>query len=152
LNTYNTVRSEHLNHHEFLFGGQMLFWVDEYAWLTAARDFPGYRLVTRGMDRISFEKAVINGSILRFHILPVHQGSSSITYQVDVYGDAPGAEEEVLVFSNKVTFVSVDCNGLKNPLPRRDKLRSQVEDFDPTPAGPYGVQAASCPDSDEELK
>ena len=149
MNTYNTVRSEHLNHHEFLFGGQMLFWVDEYAWLTAARDFPGYRLVTRGMERISFEKAVINGSILRFHILPVHQGCSSISYQVDVHADAPGAEGEVLVFSNKVTFVSVDCNGKKIPLPVREKLRSQLEDFDPSAAGPYGDQPASCSDKEE---
>lgn len=126
----------------------MLFWVDEYAWLTAARDFPGYRLVTRGMERISFEKSVINGSILRFHILPVKQGSSSIQYQVDVFADSPGEDLEVLVFSNKVTFVSVDCNGNKIPLPQRDRLRSQIEDVDPVPAPASGDQTASCSDSD----
>lgn len=144
MNTYCTVRSEHLNHHEYLFGGQMLFWVDENAWLTAARDFPGYRLVTRGMDRISFEKAVINGSILRFHILPAHQGISSIQYQVDVYADAPGADRETLVFSNKVTFVSVDCNGKKIPLPRREVLRSQIEDFNPDPLETFGRPPGEC--------
>ena len=109
----------------------MLYWVDELAWLTAARDFPGYRLVTRGMDRISFEKAVDNGSILRFHILPAGQGDSSVQYAVDVYADAPGAELEVLVFSTRVTFVSVDCDGKKTALPRKGKLRSQLEDVPP---------------------
>jgi len=126
----------------------MLFWVDENAWLTAARDFPGYRLVTRGMDRISFEKSVINGSILRFHILPAHRGRSSIQYQVDVFADAPGAEKESLVFSNKVTFVSVDCNGLKIPLPERDVLRSQLEDFDPRPIEPFGNPPSRCRDKE----
>jgi acyl-CoA hydrolase len=143
------VRSEHLNHHNHLFGGQMLFWVDESAWLTAARDFPGYCLVTRGMDRISFEKAVINGSILRFHVLPAHQGTSSVTYQVDVHADAPGSEGEVLVFSNKVTFVSIDCHGKKVPLPKRDRLRSVAEDFSPSIPEALGTQAASCRDEDE---
>ncbi len=146
MNTYTTVRSEHLNHHNFLFGGQMLFWVDEYAWLTAARDFPGFRLVTRGMERISFEESVINGSILRFHILPVRQGKSSICYQVDVYADSPGADSEKLVFSNKVTFVSVDCNRKKVDLPAKGKLRSQIEDFNPTPMDGGGGQPAACED------
>ncbi|MBF9017362.1 MULTISPECIES: acyl-CoA thioesterase [unclassified Oceanispirochaeta] len=148
MNTFNAVRSEHLNHHNYLFGGQMLFWVDENAWMTAARDFPGFRLVTRGMERISFEKSVINGSILRFHILPVNQGNSSVQYQVDVYADSPGEQSEVLVFSNKVTFVSVDCNGSKIPLPSREKLRSQLEDANPVAAPAAGNQPAQCNDQD----
>lgn len=129
MNNYTIVRFEHLNQHENLFGGQMLSWVDEFAWLTAARDFPGFRFVTRAMDRISFEKAVPNGSILRFHILPCQQGSSSITYMVDVFADAPGASEEVLVFGTKVTFVSISPKGEKVPLPKKEMLRSQKEEF-----------------------
>ncbi len=126
----------------------MLFWVDEFAWLTASRDFPGYRLVTRGMDRISFEQSVVNGSILRFHILPVKKGSSSVRYQVDVYADEPGAVKEKLVFSTVVTFVSIACKGEKTLLPSRDVLRSQIEDFDQTPypgegGGPAGVRKDS---------
>ena len=107
----------------------MLSWVDEFAWLTAARDFPGYKLVTRAMDRISFEKAVPNGSILRFHILPCKQGNSSITYSVDVFADSPGASKEVLVFATKVTFVTISENGKKQSLPKKEKLRSQIEEF-----------------------
>lgn len=134
MNSFNTVRSEHLNAHGHLFGGQMLYWVDELAWLTAARDFPGYRLVTRGMERISFERAVPNGSILRFHLLPARQGNSSVQYAVDVYADAPGAELEELVFSTKVTFVSISCDGAKVSLPQKERLRSQLEDLPPAPS------------------
>lgn len=130
MNNYTIVRYEHLNFYDTLFGGQMLSWVDEFAWLTAARDFPGSRLVTRGMDKISFEKSVPNGSILRFHILPHKLGNSSVTYNVDVYADSPGVVgKEVLVFSTKVTFACIDNEGGKSNLPQLKKMRSQVEDF-----------------------
>jgi len=125
MDNYTIVRQEHLNHYGFLFGGAMLKWVDEFAWLVASRDFPGCPLVTVGMDRISFHQPVANGSILRFHILPVNQGATSITYAVNVFADAPGALEEKEVFSTTVTFVHVDGRGIKQPLPRQVKLRSQ---------------------------
>jgi acyl-CoA hydrolase len=125
LNTYTIVRPEHLNHHGYLFGGQLLKWVDENAWLTAARDFPGYVLVTRAMDRIEFATRVANGSILRFSILPERQGSSSVTYNVEVFADEPGAVSEKRVFSTKVVFVCVDKNGKKRKLPEKESYRSQ---------------------------
>jgi acyl-CoA hydrolase len=132
VNNYTIVRFEHLNQHDSLFGGQMLSWVDEFAWLTAARDFSGHRLVTRAMDRISFEKAVPNGSILRFHILPCKQGNSSITYNVDVFADTPEMEGEISSFFHKNNLCKPDGRGKKRNLPNKDILRSQIEDFETT--------------------
>ena len=125
MDNYTIVRQEHLNHYGFLFGGAMLKWVDEFAWLVASRDFPGCPLVTVGMDDISFHQPVANGAILRFHILPVAQGTSSIRYAVNVFADEPGAREEKEVFSTTVTFVHVDPQGRKQPLPQQDRLRSR---------------------------
>ena len=124
MNTFAIVRPEHLNHHGYLFGGQLLKWVDENAWLIAARDFPGNRLVTRAMDKIDFRKRVINGSILRFSILPHHQGNSSIVYSVEVFSDEPGAKDEKHVFSTKVVFACVDEKGKKLQLPKKESYRS----------------------------
>jgi acyl-CoA hydrolase len=124
VDTYTIVRPEHLNHHGYLFGGQLLKWVDEDAWLTAARDFPGYSLVTRGMDDIDFKNRIVNGSILRINILPCRLGNSSVTYSVEIFADEPGAVEEKSVFSTRVTFVCVDEKGNKRTLPRRESLRS----------------------------
>ena len=84
MNNYAIVRQEHLNHYGFLFGGALLQWVDEYAWLVASLDFPGCPLVTVGMDQISFRRPVANGSILRFNIQPIKRGKSSVQYTVDV--------------------------------------------------------------------
>jgi acyl-CoA hydrolase len=117
MDTFALVRPEHLNHHGFLFGGAMLKWVDEFAWLVASREFPGCTFVTVGMDEIVFRHPVLNGSILRFHILSLHQGRTSVSYGVEVFADAPGAAEEKMVFTTRVTFVRVDAEGRKAPLP-----------------------------------
>ena len=124
MNNYTIVRQEHLNHYCFLFGGALLQWVDEFAWLVASRDFPGCPLVTIGMDKINFLQPVANGSILRFSILPLEQGTTSVQYAVSVFADAPGASEESEVFSTTITFVHVDKDGGKQPLPHNGPLRS----------------------------
>lgn len=124
MDNFTLVRPEHLNHHGYLFGGVLLKWVDEYAWLVAARDFTGCSLVTIGMDAIVFHKRVVNGSILRFSILPLSIGTTSVRYGVDIYADAPGASSEEHVFSTTITFVNLGSDGVKTPLPRPARLRS----------------------------
>lgn len=111
------VRPEHLNHHGHLFGGQMLKWVDEYAWLAASLDFRHCRLVTIAMDDIVFKHPAPVGSILRFHVEKTHQGTTSVNYGVEVFCDAPGDIEARSIFSTTVTLVHVDDQGNKTSLP-----------------------------------
>jgi len=126
METYTIVRPEHLNHYGYLFGGFMLKWIDEFAWLTAARDFPGASLVTVAMDKIVFKHQVENGSILRFKICPNKKGNKSVTYTVRVFADAPGSREEEEVFTTNITFVSIDKDGNSVPLNFSEKLRSET--------------------------
>jgi len=126
MDNFTIVRNEHLNHHGYLFGGTMLRWVDEFTWLVASRDFPGCTLVTVAMDDIQFKQRVLNGSILRFNIEPLHLGTTSVQYSVAVYADAPGGCEETRVFSTRVTFVGVDAQGEKKPLPRTKTFLSRA--------------------------
>ena len=126
MDNFAIVRKEHQNHYGYLFGGTLLSWVDEFAWICASLDFPGCSMVTVGMDQVSFKERVVNGSILRFNILPVHRGTSSVSYAVIVHADAPGATEEKSVFSTKVTFVRIDAEGKKSPLPDIPVLRSEA--------------------------
>jgi acyl-CoA hydrolase len=129
MDTYAIVRPEQLNHHGYLFGGAVLKWVDEFAWLTASLDFPGCTLVTMAMNDIVFRKRIVNGAILRFRILPQRTGNTSVTYRVTVYADEPGAEQEIDVFSTQVTFVRLDEQGRKASLPNKGSLRSQFRDL-----------------------
>ncbi|MBN2510031.1 MAG: acyl-CoA thioesterase [Spirochaetales bacterium] len=113
LETYVIVRPEHLNHHGYLFGGQLLKWVDEFAWIGASKIYQGRSLVTRAMDTIEFKERVVNGSILRFHTFETRKGNTSVTWEVDVFADEPGGNEEKEVFSTSVTFVCLDAAGNK---------------------------------------
>ena len=116
MENYNLVRPEHLNHHGYLFGGQMLSWIDESAWMAAARDFPNCTFVTRAMDRIDFKHQVKNGSILRFDVTKTKTGNSSVTYLVEVYEDERSSVDEKLAFSTTVTFVNIDELGNKQKI------------------------------------
>ncbi len=124
MDTFCFVRPEHLNHHSFLFGGQLLKWIDEYTWLAAARDYPGYILVTRAMDTIQFRKRVHNGAILRFSMVKQKQGTSSVTYATEVFASDQTSISEELVFSTHVTFVAVNEQGEKVTLPIKDSTVS----------------------------
>ena len=124
------VRPEHLNHHGYLFGGQLLKWVDEYAWLAAARDYPGCTIVTKAMADIHFSRRVCNGAILRFEISHFKQGNSSVTYNVVVFASSQECPDEVMVFSTQVTFVAVGKNGEKINLPAREIASPIITDSD----------------------
>ena len=124
MDNFALVRPEHLNHYGFLFGGVLLKWVDEYAWLAASRDFSGCTLITVAMDNIQFKQKVPNGSILRFHIVPLRLGNTSVTYTVEVYSEELGIDAEKKVFATTVTFVRVDENGRKVSLPPKPAFKS----------------------------
>ncbi|MCF7855469.1 MAG: acyl-CoA thioesterase [Candidatus Pacebacteria bacterium] len=118
MDTYTLVRTEHLNHFGYLFGGQMLKWVDEFAWLAATREQPGCTFVTRAMDQVAFQHQVGNGTILRFNCRQEKRGTTSVMYRVEVYAQAAGAkEEEHTVFTTCVALVNVDRKGHKVALP-----------------------------------
>lgn len=111
MDNFTIVRPEHLNHHGYLFGGVMLKWVDENAWMAASREYPGCNLVTVGMEACRFKHRVKNGSILRFNMKKMAEGRTSVSYQVVVFADAPGASREEEVFSTAVSFVRLDKAG-----------------------------------------
>ena len=111
------VRPEHLNHNGHLFGGYMLLWVDEYAYIAAMEDFPGARFVTRAMDSVSFTESVSNGDVITFDINRLKMGHTSVTYSVDVtaLGVPTGIRRDV--FHTNVTFCNTDGNDNKALLP-----------------------------------
>lgn len=118
METFTLVRTEHLNHHGYLFGGAMLKWIDENAWMAATRDYPGCTFVTINMDACHFKEPVVNGTILRYRMEQVGHGKTSVTYMVNVFADEPGAKEEKEVFSTQVTFVRLNEQGKACPLPK----------------------------------
>ncbi len=114
MENYKLVLPEHLNQYQFLFGGNLLKFVDEVAWIAASLEFPGFNFVTIAMDRVEFRRSVREGTILKFQCLRTRTGTTSVCYHVDVF--KANCESEDSVFSTNVTMVRVDENGEKQPL------------------------------------
>ena len=117
MENHKLVLPEHLNHFGFLFGGHLLCWVDEIAWIAATLDYPGLRLVTVAMDQVEFRRSVHQGSILHFDVQRTHTGRTSLTYTVEVRRTGESIAVPEPVFSTRVTLVRIDENGEKTPLP-----------------------------------
>jgi acyl-CoA hydrolase len=121
MESFKFVLPEHLNHYGFLFGGNLLKWVDETAYIAASMEFPGCNFVTVGMDRVEFKKSICQGSILRFDIQRNSLGTTSARYHVLVHARDLTHGHEELVFSTTITFVCVDNCGKKTAIAERDK-------------------------------
>jgi len=112
MQNHMLVLPGHLNHYGFLFGGHLLKWIDESAWIAATLDYPGCSLVTVAMERVEFKRSVQQGTILTCSITRLRQGTTSVQYAVSVTRPGPeGKPEEI--FSNTVTLVRVDEQGRK---------------------------------------
>jgi acyl-CoA hydrolase len=124
---HRLVLPEHLNHFGYLFGGNMLKWVDEFAWMAATLDWPGSNFVTIGMDEVKFKKSVRQGTILKFVVDRTKVGQTSVAYKVTVVRKDTGHGDEEAVFSTNVTLVHVDSVGQKQPLPRGGQYLEKSE-------------------------
>ena len=113
MENYKLVLPGHLNHYGYLFGGNLLQWVDEIGWIAASLDYPGCNFVTIGMDRVEFKKSVQQGALLRFKTEQTKEGNTSVKYTVDVYRHDIISGEDELIFSTNTTFVCIDSQGKK---------------------------------------
>ncbi len=116
MENYKLVLPQHLNHYGYLFGGNLLQWVDETAWIAASLDYPGCSFVTIAMDKVEFRKSVREGSILRIDARKSQEGKTSVQYAVTVFSGRVRTESDEVIFSTNITFVCVDKNGKKKVL------------------------------------
>lgn len=111
--THRLVLPGDLNHYGFLFGGNLLRWVDEASWIAASLEFPHCQFVTIGLDRVEFHHSVRQGTILEIRCEKTRRGTTSVTYAVEVR-DCKGSSDPI--FSTNATFVRVDESGNKLPI------------------------------------
>ena len=114
METHKLVMPENLNHFGFLFGGYMLKWVDEIAWIAATLDYPNFTFVTIAMDQVEFRRSVREGTILKFTTRRAREGHTSVDYLVEVTNGT--GDQNDTIFSTTVTMVRVNAEGRKVPL------------------------------------
>ncbi|NTV02877.1 MAG: acyl-CoA thioesterase [Chlorobiaceae bacterium] len=125
METYKLVMPGHLNHFGFLFGGNLLRWTDEIAYIAVTLDYPGCNFVTVGMDKIEFRKSIREGTILCFESTQGRLGTTSVEYVVNVTREEITSGQKELVFTTRITFVSVDGHGKKQAICSR-KVRGDA--------------------------
>ena len=113
MQTHRLVLPGDLNQFGFLFGGQLLKWVDEASWIAASLEFPRCKFVTVGMDDVSFRKSIRAGQILAIESRLQRTGETSVTYEVTVTSG-----KALTLFNTRVTFVNVSEEGEKCPIER----------------------------------
>ena len=118
MENYKLVLPEHLNHYGYLFGGHLLKWVDEVAWIAASLDYPGCNFVTIGMDKVEFRKSVQQGALLRLEVNRSREGNTSVQYTVAVYRHDIKSGSGEPIFTTNTTFVCIDEQGKKCNLHR----------------------------------
>ena len=113
MDHYKFVISEHLNHYGTLYGGNLLKWIDDVGYITAAIEFPKNRFVTVALENVEFKHRIEIGAVLKFSVEQLRLGNSSLTYDVKVYSATEGAESNMVLFETNITFVNIDENGNK---------------------------------------
>ncbi|WP_194945005.1 acyl-CoA thioesterase [Shewanella sp. TC10] len=102
------------NHHNTLFGGDALAWMDETAFIAATR-FCRKALVTVSSDRIDFKKAIPAGSLAELVARVIHVGNTSLKVEVNIFVEDMYQDLREHAIRGVFTFVAVDEQ--RNPTP-----------------------------------
>ncbi|WP_283628694.1 acyl-CoA thioesterase [Shewanella baltica] len=95
------------NHHNTLFGGEALAWMDETAFIAATR-FCRKTLVTVSSDRIDFKKPIPAGTLAELIARVIHVGNTSLKVEVNIYVEDMHQDHREHAIRGVFTFVAVD--------------------------------------------
>jgi acyl-CoA hydrolase len=103
------------NHHNTLFGGQALSWMDEAAFISATR-FCRKALVTVSTDRIDFKEPIPAGTFVELVARVAKVGRTSLTVRVDICIENMYADGQHQAISGEFKFVAIDENRKPTPV------------------------------------
>ncbi len=109
-----TVFPGRTNHHNTLFGGEALAWMDEAAFIAATR-FCRKPLVTVCSDRVDFKESIPAGSIIELVARIEHVGRTSIKVNVDIFVETMFDDDQHKAISGSFTFVALGPD--RKPVP-----------------------------------
>ena len=97
-----TVFPSRTNHHNTLFGGDALAWMDEVAFIAATR-FCRKPLVTISSDRVDFKEAIPAGTFAELVASVVHVGNTSLKVEVIIYLETMHKDDKHQAISGSFT-------------------------------------------------
>lgn len=103
------VFPETTNHHNTLFGGTAMQWMDEVSFITATR-FARRSIVTVSSDKIDFNHPVPAGTVVELTAEVVHVGRTSLKVEVNMLVESMYADGQENAITGQFTFVAIDEN------------------------------------------
>jgi acyl-CoA hydrolase len=107
------VFPETTNHHDTLFGGTAMQWMDEVSFIAATR-FSRQSIVTVSSDRIDFKHPVPAGTIVELTASIIKVGRTSLKVEVNMMVESMYLDKQKNAITGYFTFVAVDEN--KKPI------------------------------------
>ena len=105
--TTKTVFPGRTNHHNTLFGGEALAWMDEIAFVCATR-FCRKPLVTISSNRVDFKEPIPEGSIVELIASIANIGRTSLVVEVNVFVEGMYEDDRHKAISGSFKFVALD--------------------------------------------
>lgn len=105
------------NHHNTMFGGSVMYLMDEIAFMTATR-FCRKPIVTVSSDKIDFNQSIPAGTLVEFVGTVVRVGRTSMDVRIDVYVESMYRDGREKAITGTFTLVAINEN--KRPVPVLD--------------------------------
>nr|WP_263312840.1 acyl-CoA thioesterase [Mammaliicoccus sp. Marseille-Q6498] len=110
------VFPEDTNHHNTMFGGNLMAEIDEIAAIAAMRH-SGNSVVTASTDSVDFLKPIRTGEVVSLVSFVTHAGTSSMEICVKVISEDIINRQKHLAAYSFLTFVALDIEGNKAKVP-----------------------------------
>ncbi len=104
------------NNYDTLFGGTLVSWMDEVAFIAATR-FGRCPFVTVSIDRTDFKHPIPAGSIVELVARVGHVGRTSVKVDVDVFVEGMYSDDRLKAVTGVFTMVAIDENKRPQPIP-----------------------------------
>ncbi|MDR0228571.1 MAG: acyl-CoA thioesterase [Flavobacteriaceae bacterium] len=107
------------NHHNTMFGGSVLYIMDEIAFMTATR-FCRKPIVTVSSDKVDFNHPIPAGTLVELIGTVVRVGRTSLDVRVDVFVESMYRDGRENAITGTFTLVAI--NESKRPVPVLDEI------------------------------
>ncbi len=97
------------NHHNTMFGGNVMSMMDEVAFLTATR-FSRKPIVTVSSNKINFSTPIPSGTIIKLEGKVIRVGRTSLDVQVDLWIESMYHEGQELAITGTFSLVAINEN------------------------------------------
>ena len=103
------IRPSHINHYGRLFGGQLIYWIDELAGIVAIRH-SGAIVTTAAIDNLQFKAPAYEGDMIVLQGMVTNVGRSSMEIRVDTFREALDGTR-VMINRAYIDMVAIDSEG-----------------------------------------